>query len=125
MHSCMDVRALTERIQQFVAARDWEQFHEPRNLLLALVCEVGEIADLFRYRTDAEIRAGIGEVATRAQVQRELADVAICLLRLADVLEVDVEAAVVEKLAENESKYPAERVRGSAMKYTEYERDKS
>ena len=116
----VDARDVGERLRSFARTRDWEQFHTPRNLLMALVGEVGELAELFQWRTDDDIHALMGDVESRASVENELADIAINLIRLADVLEVDLDLAVTDKIAENARKYPADRARGSAAKYTDY-----
>jgi dCTP diphosphatase len=112
---------LTARLRTFARERDWEQFHEPRSLLLALVGEVGELAELFQWRTDEDIRELVAGRESRRPVEDELADINIYLVRLADVLGVDLDGAIEAKLAANEAKYPVERAKGSAAKYTEYD----
>jgi NTP pyrophosphatase (non-canonical NTP hydrolase) len=101
-----DLGGLQARIRSFADRRDWGPYHTPRNLLLALVGEVGELAELFQWRTDAEAAAVMDDPATAAAVRDELADVTQYLLRLADVLGVDVAAAVEAKLARNEERFP-------------------
>ena len=119
----MDTATITQQLRAFAARRNWEQFHTPRNLLLALIGEVGELAELFQWRTDDQIHSLMQEPGSRACVEKELADIAIYLIRLVDVLEVDLDLAVTDKIAENARKYPAEQVRGSAAKYTDYQTD--
>lgn len=98
---------LTGRIRTFADARDWRRFHNPKNLALALVGEVGELAAELQWLTPEEA-AAIDPASERgAAVRDELADVAIYLLRLADELEVDLGAAVLAKLARNEERFPA------------------
>jgi NTP pyrophosphatase (non-canonical NTP hydrolase) len=113
------LRALQERLAAFAAARDWEQFHSPKNLAMALSVEAAELVEEFQWLTEEQSRAR--EPERYARVRLELADVFISLLRIADRLGVDLLAAADEKIALNERKYPAARVRGDARKYTEYD----
>ena len=113
------LRALQLRLAAFAAARDWEQFHSPKNLAMALSVEAAELVEEFQWLTEAESRALDKE--RRERVRLELADVFIYLLRLADRLDVDLMRAADDKMALNERKYPADRVRGDARKYTEYD----
>lgn len=107
---------LTAEIRRFVDARDWRQFHNPKNLVLALTGEVGELAAELQWLT-AQQAAGIPhDPAKHEAVRSELADVAIYLLRLADELGVDLDRAVVDKLRANEERYAAPAVRGRAEK---------
>lgn len=106
---------------QFTDERDWNQFHQPRNLLLAMVGEVGEVAELFQWRGDvAEGLPGWTE-SEREHLAQELSDVMIYLVELAEKCHVDLPQAVLRKMALNRLKYPASKVHGSAKKYTEYE----
>ena len=106
----------------FVEERDWAQFHTPRSLALALVGEVGEVCELLQWRGDEGAPPGLPEWAPqeRAALADELADVLSYVVRLADVAGVDLADAFVRKLEKNRAKYPADAVRGSAAKYTEY-----
>jgi NTP pyrophosphatase (non-canonical NTP hydrolase) len=113
------LRALQQRLAAFAAARDWEQFHSPKNLAMALSVEAAELVEEFQWLTEAESNALDAE--RRERVRLELADVFIYLLRLADRLDVDLLRAADDKIALNERKYPADRVRGDARKYTEYD----
>jgi len=109
---------LRRRLRRFAVERDWEQFHSPKNLILALVGEVGEVAEHFQWRSDKAAESLSEEV--RAEVALELADVLFYLVRLADRLELSLADAAQRKLAINEQRYPAEKVRGSSRKYSEY-----
>jgi dCTP diphosphatase len=113
------LRALQERLAAFAAARDWEQFHSPKNLAMALSVEVAEIVEELQWLTEEQSR--MLDAERRERVRLELADVFIYLLRLADRLDVDLVQAADDKIAQNERKYPAERVRGDARKYTDYD----
>lgn len=106
-------------LRQFAQDRDWEKFHNPKNLATALSVEVAEINEHFQWLTPEQ--AADLEPPTLAAVSDEIADVQLYLIRLADVLGVDIVAAVQQKAAKNDSKYPAAKVRGSAKKYTAYE----
>ena len=108
---------LRQRLRAFAAERDWEQFHSPKNLAMALIVEAGELVEHFQWLTQAQSLAFAPD--KRELVAQELADVLIYLVRLADRLDVDLLAAAERKLALNAEKYPAERARGSARKYDE------
>jgi len=113
------LRALQQRVAAFAAERDWEPFHSPKNLAMALSVEAAELVEEFQWLTEEQSRALDAE--RRERVRLELADVFIYLLRIADKLGVDLVAAANDKIVLNEKKYPAERVRGDARKYTEYD----
>lgn len=110
---------LALELRRFAAERDWERFHSPKNLAMALAVEAAELLEQFQWLTEAESRAPVPD--RRGRIEDELADVLIYLVRLADRLEVDLPAAVASKIERNRRRYPAERVRGSAAKYDEYE----
>ena len=114
-----DLVELRNQLRQFVQERDWQQYHNPRNLLLALVGETGELAEIFQWLTDGQAAAVMDDSARAARVREELADVFAYLLRLADVLDVDLGEALNTKIRLNARRYPADRVRGQAVKYTE------
>lgn len=106
----------------FVEERDWAQFHTPRSLALALVGEVGEVCELLQWRGDEAAQPGLPDWTPeeRGRLGEELSDVLSYVLRLADVSNIDLPAAYLDKLAKNRAKYPADLVRGSSAKYTEY-----
>ncbi len=113
----VDVQNLSVALDKFATDRNWEQFHSPKNLLLALTGEVGELAEIFQWMGDIEARSA-GETAATAQaVKDELADVLFYLVRLASVLKVDLNAAAVQKLRSNAIKYPIETSLGNSTKY--------
>jgi dCTP diphosphatase len=108
----------TEKIRRFRDARDWMQFHSPKNLACSISIEAGELLELFQWAgADQNLAAAQGK---KTEIAHELADVAIYLVELADILGIDLIEAMSEKLAINEAKYPADQVRGSSKKYTEY-----
>ena len=113
-----DLRSLEgarDALREFARARDWERFHTPRNLLLALVGEVGELSELFRWSDDVLSFSADGS----SNLRDELADVLAFLLRLADKCDVDLPAALAHKLAKNMEKYPIESAYGTSRKYTQ------
>ena len=112
-----DLDELKQRLRTFAAERDWEQYHSPKNLAMALIVEAAELVEHFQWLTETQSQ-GL-DPAKREQVAQELADVFIYLVRLADRLDIDLLAAAARKIALNAEKYPADRVRGSARKYTE------
>ncbi len=115
------VRQLQILLAAFAEARDWSQFHTPRNLALALVGEVGELSALLQWLSDEEVEVWLNDERGREKLAAEMADVFAYLLRLADVANVDLAAALRTKTLLNEARYPQDRARGSAAKYTQYE----
>ncbi|MEW5708218.1 MAG: nucleotide pyrophosphohydrolase [Pseudomonadota bacterium] len=110
------LEALRRALAQFAAERDWDQFHNPKNLAMALAGEAGELLEHFQWLTFEESAHLPPEV--RAEVELEMADVLLFLTRLADKLGVDLLRAAERKLALNAEKYPADKARGKATKYT-------
>lgn len=109
---------LIHRLREFAAVRDWDRFHSPKNLAMALTGEAGELAEHFQWLSEDQSRSLT--IEQRQAVALEMADIFLYLLRLSDKLEVDLVAAARQKIELNERRYPAEVVRGSAKKYTEY-----
>lgn len=105
---------LKNQLRAFAHARDWEQFHSPKNLAMALIVEAAELTEHFQWLTEAQSQALSTE--QREQVAQELADVFLYLVRLADRLDIDLMDAAQRKLVINAQKYPADKVRGSAKK---------
>ena len=114
----VDVAGLQAAIDRFARERDWEPFHSPKNLAMALTGEVGELVEIFQWLSEDASRAVARDPATARQVRDEIADVLVYLVRLAAVLGVDLDEAVRSKLATNARKYPVEKSRGSALKST-------
>lgn len=107
------------RLKRFAQERDWEQFHTPKNLVMALSVEAAELLEHFQWLDGAQSVDLASD--KHAEVALEMADVFIYLLRLCEVLNVDLAEVVEKKIKMNAKKYPVEKVRGSAKKYTEYE----
>jgi NTP pyrophosphatase (non-canonical NTP hydrolase) len=114
----VDVARLQAVLAQFARERDWERFHSPKNLAMALAGETGELVELFQWLTEDESRGVAHDEASARAVRDELADVLLYLTRLADVLGVDLDAAVRDKLRRNAERYPVEQARGRARKAT-------
>ena len=114
-----EMERLRVRLAQFAAARDWDQFHTPKNLAMALIAEAGELVEHFQWLSDAQSRDLAP--AKRDAVAEELADVLIFLVRIADKLGVDLVEAALRKMDRNEQRYPAAKVRGDARRAGEYD----
>jgi NTP pyrophosphatase (non-canonical NTP hydrolase) len=112
------MNSLRDALRRFAAERDWDQFHSPKNLAIALSVEASELLEHFQWLTEDQAKALPPE--KRDQVRDEMADVLLYLVRLADKLEVDLIDAAAKKIAKNAKKYPADQVRGSMKKYTDY-----
>ena len=112
------MNALRDTLRKFVAERDWDQFHSPKNLAMALSVEAAELVEHFQWLTEAESRRLAP--AKLDEVRDEMADVLVYLVRLADKLDVDLLAAAAAKIEKNALKYPAATVRGSMKKYSDY-----
>lgn len=112
------LEALKAKLQAFADERDWDQFHSPKNLSMALSVEASELVECFQWLTEEQSQNLSPE--QRQAVIDEMADVQVYLLRLATKLDVNLLDAVEQKIVKNEAKYPAEKVKGSSKKYTEY-----
>jgi dCTP diphosphatase len=110
---------LRNKINDFVTERDWAQFHTPKNLAMAMIVEAAELVEQFQWDTPEESQQLTPE--KREAVAHELADTFVYLLRLAEVLEIDLIDAANKKIALNAQKYPVGKVKGSNAKYTKYE----
>jgi NTP pyrophosphatase (non-canonical NTP hydrolase) len=110
---------LNRRLVAFARARDWEQFHSPKNLAMALIAECAELVEHFQWLTEAQSYALPPD--KKDAVALELADILIYLLRCAERLDIDLLEAAHRKVAMNEARYPVERVRGDARRASEYD----
>ena len=121
----IDVTRLADQLEQFATERDWAQFHSPKNLVMALSGEVGELNEIFQWMSERASKEAGRDPRTAKAVQDELADVLLYLVRLSSVLGVDLNAAVQQKLKTNAMRYPADKVRGSSKKHGPYEAGES
>ncbi len=110
---------LKQKLQTFVDARDWAQFHSPKNLAMAMIVEAAELVEHFQWDTETESRSLSAE--KREQVGHELADTFVYLLRISQVLDIDLIQAANDKIELNAKKYPIDKARGKNNKYTDYE----
>ena len=110
---------LNARLLQFARERDWEQFHSPKNLAMALAGEAGELLEHFQWLTESQSSALAAD--KKREVAHEMADILVYLIRLSERLDVDIISAVDEKIAINERRYPTDKVRGDARRASEYE----
>ena len=112
----MDIKEIQDKLAKFTEERDWDQFHSPKNLVMALTSEVGELNELFQWLTEEQssMKDDIGKIE---EIRKEIADIFIYLLRLADKLDIDIEEAVREKIEINAKKYPIDLAKGNATKY--------
>lgn len=113
-----DLTELRDLVREFVSERDWDKFHTPKNLATALSVEASELLEPFQWLVSGD-KHEIDEAKLTA-IRHEMADVLVYLVRLADKMEVDLFQAVLEKMALNRAKYPADQVRGDSRKYSEY-----
>ena len=109
---------LQQTLRDFAKYRDWDQFHSPRNLISALNVEAGELLELFQWESTNHV-VDVNDPETRLKIEDEIADVFIYLLRVADKLDVSLEDVALAKIAKNAEKYPVDKSKGKAVKYTE------
>jgi dCTP diphosphatase len=109
-----DLIELRDQLRVFTDERDWAQFHDPKSLILALVGEVGELAELFQWLPADAAVTRVRDEPLRSRVGEELADVLVYLVRLADVLEIDLGDAALRKLQGSTTRFPVDEVRGQA-----------
>lgn len=113
----IDTHRLATALQRFADDRDWQQFHSPKNLLLALTGETGELCEIFQWMSEADAKEAAKRPETAQAVKDELADVLMYLVRLSTVLGVDLNEAVTNKLALNGQKYPVDKAKSTSKKY--------
>ena len=115
-----DLKSLKLDLRQFAAERDWDQFHSPKNLAMALIGEAAEVVEHFQWLSEAQSKRL--SAAKKREIQEELGDTLIYLVRLADKVDLDLLEAAFDKLQKNRQKYPAQLVKGKAYKYTHYQK---
>ena len=113
----MDIKKLQQIIKQFSQDRDWDQFHSPKNLTMALSVETSELLEIFQWLTEEESYNLSNSKQQHAK--EEIADIAIYLLNICMKLDINLEEAVLEKIEKNAEKYSIEKAKGTAKKYTE------
>lgn len=115
----MTIAEIKERVLAFARERDWEQFHSPKNLSMALSAEAGELMEHFLWSTPEDSREIAHASSKRARIEEELADVVIYAMEFANITGIDVSQAILRKMKSNALKYPVEKSRGRSEKYTE------
>ena len=116
-----ELNSLKQQLRQFAEDRDWDQFHSPKNLSMALSAEVAEILEHFQWLTEEQSKDLSRDKLD--EVETELADTLIYLIRLADKLDIDLIKAAESKIELNEKKYPVDKAKGNAKKYTELDKE--
>ena len=111
----MDIKKIQKQLSDFADERDWNQFHNPKNLAMALSVEASELVEIFQWLTPEQADAVMGSSESE-HVKEEIADVIIYLIRLADKLDIDLEKAVADKIVKNGKKYPVNLAKGNAKK---------
>jgi dCTP diphosphatase len=114
----LDLNDLKKRFSMFAKEREWEQFHTPKNISMALSVEASELMEIFQWLKSGD-KAELNSDQLN-QVKEELADVLLYAIRLADLLDINLEKAIPEKMEKNAQKYPVEKARGNSKKYTEF-----
>ena len=113
----MNLHDIQQRLRKFAEDRNWDQFHSPKNLSMALAAEAAELLVIFQWLTEQQSKDIVNSEKEIAQVKEEIADVFIYLVRLADKLNIDIEKEVLAKIALNEKKYPIDLSKDNAVKY--------
>jgi NTP pyrophosphatase (non-canonical NTP hydrolase) len=115
----MDIRELKKKVIEFRDAREWAQYHNPKDLAISLSLEASELLELFQWKNAEEVDAAKKNAETREKVKEELGDIMIYALNMCDAFGLDPSDAILSKLKINEEKYPVEKAKGSAKKYTD------
>lgn len=113
----MDTKKLQKKLVQFAAERDWDQFHSPKNLAIALSVECSELLEEFQWLTDEQVSSVMGSTDQAERIREEMADITAYLLQLANKLDIDLEKALLNKIEKNAAKYPVDKFKGTAKKY--------
>jgi NTP pyrophosphatase (non-canonical NTP hydrolase) len=113
----MNLNDIQQKLSQFAEDRNWDQFHSPKNLSMALAAEVAELLEIFQWLTEQQSKDIINSENEITLVKEEIADIFIYLIRLADKLNIDIEKEVLSKIALNEKKYPIDLSKNNAIKY--------
>lgn len=113
------INELMKQVQEFCEARDWDQFHNPKDLAIGLSTESNELLDIFRFKTEEQMNK-IMNSSKREHVEEEIADVFFFVLRFAQMNNIDLSEVLTKKITKNNAKYPVEKAKGSNDKYNEY-----
>lgn len=119
MSSYETIEQLTQKVKDFCEKREWDQFHNPKDLAIGISTEANELLEIFRFMTEKQMKNLFQRVETREHIEEELADVFFFVLRFAQMNELDLAKCLEMKLRKNEIKYPVEKIRGKNLKYTD------
>lgn len=114
----MNIELIQSRLKKFAEDRDWEQFHSPKNITMALSVEVAELVEIFQWSNSGGLDE-INDPDIKVQIEKEIADIFNYLLKLTDMLNIDLEKAALNKIEENDAKYPVEKFKGISKKYSD------
>lgn len=114
-----EIKKLTEKVIKFRDERDWKQFHNPKDLAISLSIEVAELLECFQWKTNEEVDKYL-KSKDKIKVQEEIADIGIYLLLLCNEMDIDFQEIIIDKIAKNRIKYPIDKSKGNAKKYTEF-----
>ncbi len=114
-----NISKLRQLAQDFVDERDWNKYHNPKDLAISIAIEAAELMEIFQWRGQEEVEKISSDEDKLLRIKEELADVMILCLNMANTLDIELSKAIVEKIEKNKAKYPAELVRGNYRKYTE------
>ena len=118
----VDLEKIKLKLRTFAKERDWEQFHDPKNLSMALSVEVAELVEIFQWSKTGGLDE-INNPKIKKEIEREIADIFNYLIKLVDLMDIDLETASLNKIDENITKYPSSEVKGKAIKYKELEKN--
>ncbi|HAH20589.1 MAG TPA: NTP pyrophosphohydrolase [Candidatus Omnitrophica bacterium] len=116
------LQEIKERISRFISKRNWEQYHSPKNISMSIAIEAAELMEHFQWLSPEESRDLLGNAAGRAEIEDELADIAIYVLDFCNLFSIDIEKIIARKLGKTAKKYPVRLVKGKAHKYTYYQK---
>ncbi len=120
MDSDNTIKELKDKIKEFCELRDWDQYHNAKDLAIGIITESGELLDMFRFKNEKEIENMFRNSENKGKISEELADILYFVLRLAQRYDIDLSTELGKKLQKNEQKYPIEKAKGSNKKYTEF-----
>ena len=112
----MDLKLIQSRLKKFAEDRDWEQFHNPKNITMALSVEVAELLEIFQWSNSGGLEE-VNDPNIKVQIEKEIADIFNYLIKLTDMLNIDLEEVALSKIEENNAKYPVEKLKGISKKY--------
>lgn len=113
------IEELKNRVQTFCEVRDWNQFHNPKDLAIGISTEANELLDIFRFKSEEQMKQLLADSKRREHVEEEIADTLFFILRFAQMNQIDLSKAIEEKIEKNDEKYPVEKIKGKNLKYNE------